>query len=153
MGGGVEGLLPRILFPIGFGCERARRMEGERLRCFQLWSQLCRGGHRAVGSPKPFLIRTSSGTMTDGTRSLSPSPPWVPPVSAIGSTTRILLNPDRGKAGSCQRWPWDTVCHRDGDISRRRVSSGGCLSCCEKAQSCRTDRGRLPSLCRDASTL
>lgn len=78
-GGMVEGLLPQMLGPSGFGCGKAQRMEGGWLRCSQLRSQPCRGGHRAVGSPKPFLIRTSSGTVTDGTRSLSPFLPRVPP--------------------------------------------------------------------------
>lgn len=91
-GGMVEGLLPQMLGPSGFGCGKAQRMEGGWLRCSQLRSQPCRGGHRAVGSPKPFLIRTSSGTVTDGTRSLSPFlprvPPGSPPVSAIGSHYR-----------------------------------------------------------------
>lgn len=64
---------------------------GERLGCPQLQSQLCLGGYPAVGSPKPFLIRTSSGTTTDSTLGsatawpLGPLFAQEPPTSPISS--------------------------------------------------------------------
>lgn len=78
---------------------------GERLGCPQLQSQLCLGGYPAVGSPKPFLIRTSSGTTTDSTLrsaaawALSPLFAQEPPTSPISSHCPPCIVWDRGTAG------------------------------------------------------
>lgn len=113
---------------------------GERLGCPQLQSQLCLGGYPAVGSPKPFLIRTSSGTTTDSTLGsatawpLSPLFAQEPPTSPISSHCPPCIVWGRSMVGvgrrldptiDAPRAPGDMAGRCDGDISRSKVCPVG----------------------------